>query len=254
MEKDHASFVQILGIRFLDASPAVAISILRDEGGLMVVPSGPGLASLQNDPEYSKAVSRADFAIIDSAYLAVLWFLRTRRRVHRVSGLRFMREFVKEPSAMRSRATILVSPSPGDAKASVRWLRRQGWEITEEDCYIAPNYSASVQDDALAAFIETRHPSYVVLCVGGGIQEPLGYFLRGRLSFRPAIICTGAALAFLTGEQAHISPVIDRTGFGWLARSISQPRRFLPRYAKALPLSRLVFEYRSELPPLLTNP
>ena len=53
-----------------------------------------------------------------------------------------------------------------------------------------------LEDAALLARIEARKPKFVMLNIGGGTQERLGHFLRSRLSYRPAIICTGAAVAF----------------------------------------------------------
>jgi len=49
------------------------ISIINKlfSGGLMVVPSGPGLATIGKDLKYTKAVQMAGFAIPDSAYMVL---------------------------------------------------------------------------------------------------------------------------------------------------------------------------------------
>jgi N-acetylglucosaminyldiphosphoundecaprenol N-acetyl-beta-D-mannosaminyltransferase len=85
----------------------------------------------------------------------------------------------------------------------------------------------------------------VILSLGGGVQERLGHYLRQNLSYRPAILCTGAAIAFLSKQQANIPPWADRLMLGWLMRVIYAPRKFLPRYRKALQLAPLLWKYRS---------
>ncbi len=50
------------------------------------------------------------------------------------------------------------------------------------------------------------------------MQERLGYALRKQLSYKPAILCLGAAIAFLSGGQANIPNWADRLMLGWLFR------------------------------------
>ena len=38
-----------------------------------------------------------------------------------------------------------------------------------------------------------RKPKVVMMAIGGGVQERLGYALRRQLSYKPAILCLGAA-------------------------------------------------------------
>lgn len=249
-DDDGLRYATVLGVRFLDAPVESAIARLA-RGGLMVVPSGPGLATLPDDPSYRDALVNSDFAIVDSGYLALLWFAATGHRLHRVSGLKFLRAFLGTPDARTPGALFLVNPCDEDAAANLRLLHGHGFAITEADCYTAPRYRRNqIEDPSLVACLEARRPRYVMLNVGGGIQEPLGWYLRQRLTYAPGIICTGAAIAFLTGRQATIPEWVDATALGWLARSLANPRTFLPRYAGAVKLAGLVHRYRDALPAL----
>ncbi|MGE9292288.1 MAG: WecB/TagA/CpsF family glycosyltransferase, partial [Puniceicoccales bacterium] len=96
--------------------------------------------------------------------------------------------------------------------------------------------------------IEQRRPRFVFNNIGGGIQERLGYGLRQQLTYRPAIICTGAAIAFFTGQQANIPGWVDRLHLGWLARIAAAPCRYLPRYLAAVKLVPLFFRFGSQSP------
>jgi N-acetylglucosaminyldiphosphoundecaprenol N-acetyl-beta-D-mannosaminyltransferase len=246
-----STFELILGVRFLDAPAEVAVQLL-DEGGLMVVPSAPGLASLPHDEAYRHALLGCDFAIIDSAYLALTWLAIKRKAVTRVSGLKFLRAFLESGRGRGQGELFLVNPSQEDTELNIEWLRAAGFSVGLDDCYTAPRYDpASITDPALCALLEARRPKYVMLNIGGGVQEPLGFYLRRSLGYKPAIICTGAAIAFLTGRQANIPGWVDALGLGWLARVFDDPRRFVPRYLRAAGLAKLVLQHKGRMPPLV---
>jgi UDP-N-acetyl-D-mannosaminuronic acid transferase (WecB/TagA/CpsF family) len=86
----------------------------------------------------------------------------------------------------------------------------------------------------------------VILNVGGGVQEQLGCWPKQRLSYTPAIVCTGAAIAFITGGQASIPPWADRLYLGWLLRILSNPRSYTKRYVQALALVPVVLKWKLE--------
>ena len=247
------SFERVLGIRFLDAPVSCAIALLQS-GGLMVVPSAPTLTTLPTDPIHRRALEGCDFAIVDSAYLTLLWLLLRKRKLHRVSGLGFLRSFLDSPVARARGALFLINPSEADGRANCELLRGRGFEITEDDCYTAPMYDKSrvPADQTLIELLEVRRPRFIMINLAGGIQEPLGLYLKTNLSFSPGIMCTGAAIAFLTGRQASISPRADACGLGWLMRSLNDPRRFVPRYFAALRLAHLVFKHADNMPPSLS--
>jgi UDP-N-acetyl-D-mannosaminuronic acid transferase (WecB/TagA/CpsF family) len=87
-----------------------------------------------------------------------------------------------------------------------------------------------------------------MLGVGSGRQEPLGFYLKEKLSYRPALHCIGAAIAFLSGDQVRIPVWVDRFALGWLWRCLSNPKRYVPRYWEARHLASLMLRYRDQLP------
>src|SRR4029077_7082332 len=91
-------------------------------------------------------------------------------------------------------------------------------------------------------------PAHVIVAIGSGAQEKLGYYLRENLSYRPPIHCTGAALGFITGDQAVIPDWADRFYLGWFFRLIAQPHIFIPRLSRAFELPWLIWKDGEELP------
>ncbi|MBW8782762.1 MAG: WecB/TagA/CpsF family glycosyltransferase [Verrucomicrobia bacterium] len=222
------------------------------EGGLVVAPSAPGLADdLVRSSAYRHALQSADLVLTDSGFMVLLWDWLTGERLPRHSGLKFMRAVLARPELRIPGAVFWIMPSAEEDARNRAWLNAHGFPVTAEDVYIAPYYSPRMIEDAgLVRRIEQRRPRIVMLAIGGGVQERLGATLRDQLSYRPGILCLGAAIAFLTGSQTAIPPWADRCLLGWLLRLISNPRRFWLRYWMALRLAPLLWRYREHTPPL----
>ncbi len=254
------SSTRILGVPFFTAGNEL-LPLLEKKGGLVVVPSGPGLAlDLIHIPTYRKALVEADFVIPDSGFMVILWnaihCLKPSQWISRYSGLELVRDLVQFPALRAPGATFWVMPSEQELAVNVEWLRNQALpEVTADDCYAAPYYRASlspdgkVEDPILLEKIKQKRPKYIFVNIGSGVQEQLGYYLKENLTHAPAIICTGAAIAFLTGQQAKIPPWADYCYMGWMFRVLREPKRFGPRYGRALKLLPLMLRYKNELPP-----
>ncbi len=243
--------VTILGLPFYTGSLETVIDDVLKKGGLLVAPSGPGLAVLDRSPAYREALGNSDYILTDSGLLVLLWNLTRRPRIPKISGYLFFRELIQHPSLREPGATFWIMPSEEEMQTNLAWLNDvQGIPVREEDCYVAPFYSGDgyIEDEKLTALLEARRPHVVFNNIGGGTQERLGHTLRQRLSYRPGIICTGAAIAFFTGQQASIPGWVDRLHLGWLARIIADPGRYLPRYLKALRLVTVFFRYGTRSP------
>ena len=212
------------------------------------MPAAPALKNLAHDQRYRDALLGADFAVADSALMVLLWNLIERNRISKLSGLKYLRVLIEQEEFRQPGNSFWVMPSTAAAECNAAWLRRNGIPVANEDIYVAPIYGAEIQDLKLLERLERRRPKHLVLGIGGGTQERLGFYLRQNLNYRPAIHCVGAAIAFLSGDQVRIPVWVDELGFGWLWRSISNPRRFVPRYWDARHLVPLMLRYRDRLP------
>jgi hypothetical protein len=235
--------------------------------------------------------------------MVLLWRLFTGESLPRISGLRYLRALLEWDEFRAPGASFWVMPSAEDAAANRAWLAGQGITVADEDVYVAPFYppAGPVSDPALLARIQARRPRFVVICLGGGVQERVGFFLREALkkslkpeggnlrpetgnlkpetgdlrsesgdlrsesgnlraetgdltlngelrtpnvsaaAWRPALICTGAAIAFLSNRQVNIPPWADRWMLGWLFRILKEPGKFFPRYWRAMRLVALLW-------------
>lgn len=227
---DSEEFVTIFGIRFLKKGyPSVRAHLMR--GGLMIAPSAPSLALISDDKNYHESLQASDFAIPDSGLMALVLKHLFHIPLQRLSGLEFLQCWLQERARTGDRELFLVEPSVADHEANVEYLRGIGVTVKTSNHYIAPIYGGSVvRDFELLERVEAANPDVVLINLGGGVQELVGHFLRTHLSYKPAIICTGAAIAFLSGRQVEIPSWADRLFLGWLFRCCSNPRKYVPRY------------------------
>ena len=239
---------QILGVRFFVGSAREAVA-LGLQGGLVVVPSAPVLLAMADDASTAAALLDSDLAITDSGLMVLLWRWMRGEKLTRVSGLEYLRLLLDEPALREPGALFWVMPSEATLEKSLGWLRDQGFPTTREDCYIAPFYGpGAVSDPALLAIINDRKPAHIIMAVGGGVQEKLAHYLKQGASHRPGIHCTGAAIGFLSGDQARIPDWADRYFLGWLMRCLQAPGRFIPRYWAARKLIALMLKYGERSP------
>jgi UDP-N-acetyl-D-mannosaminuronic acid transferase (WecB/TagA/CpsF family) len=236
-------FRQILGVRFYIGDLKGLLDRAVGAAGLIVVPSAPVLSRMADDPAHAEALENCDFAVTDSGLMVSLWLLFQGERLRRISGLRFLGALLERPELREPGATYWVMPTGEDSRVTGEWLRGKGIDVGPGNCRVAPIYPrrGPLDDAGLLGELESLKPRYVVICLGGGVQERLGYALGKRLSYRPTIVCTGAAVGFFSGRQARIPTWADRLMLGWLLRTLHAPSQFLPRYRPALALIPLLY-------------
>jgi UDP-N-acetyl-D-mannosaminuronic acid transferase (WecB/TagA/CpsF family) len=240
--------IHILGIPFYNGPIDDCYKQLAESGGLLTVPSGPGLASIPTEPSYYASVRSSDLVIADSGYMALIWNKLSKKKVNRISGLAFISHFLEAyPRGAVQKTVFLVNPSEEEQRINVAYLASQGVPVQATHTYIAPMYpKGEVFDPALVAELEEKRPHWVFLNIGGGTQEILGAYLKQQLSYRPAIVCTGAAIAFKTGQQVAIPQWVDAMYLGWLWRIGSSPSKYIGRYWHSFSLAKLLWKYKEQ--------
>jgi N-acetylglucosaminyldiphosphoundecaprenol N-acetyl-beta-D-mannosaminyltransferase len=239
--------IRILGINFFNGTAWQVVDLLKS-GGLLVVPAAPALITIKNDIPYYQSLLTADIVIPDSGYMSLIWNLFHKQKIRRISGLKFLTAFFEDNKVKNARI-VLVNPNRGETEMNLSFLKSKGFIMSQITSYIAPMYDKKkVEDERLLKIIEHENPEYILINLGGGVQEKLGAYLKKHISYTPAIICTGAAIAFLTGEQAKIPTWGDKFFLGWLFRCFENPKLYIPRYFKAFSLIGFMLQHGKNAP------
>ena len=208
------STCQILGIQFFNGDVDDAVQSMIRRGGFLIAPSGTCFARLREDEWYRRAVLSADLAIADSGLMVLLCRLFRRESLQRISGLKYLKHLLATLKGGGTEEVFWIVPSGRARQKLLDWSQREFFSIKMENSYVAPRYGSEVEDRDLVALIDQHRPAHVIIAIGSGAQEKLGYYLRENLSYRPAIHCTGAALGFITGDQSCNSrlgrPILSR--------------------------------------------
>lgn len=209
--------------------------------GLFVFPSGPGLASIDNDKIYFYSLKNADYVFFDSGFFVLLLRLLKNISVEKFSGYKFLNLFFKYLKLNKNKSIFFIDPNINYSNSNKKYLKKLG--VKKIHNYVAPLYNTkNLIDKSLISKINKAKPDFIMTNIGGGVQEILGMYLKKNLKNKTTIICTGGAIDFFTGNQAPINNFLDKFYLGWITRIFFSPRIFFLRYLKATSLIKLVIK------------
>jgi len=226
-------YKRILGTKYFIGTLNELLKI-TESGVFIVVPSAPVLAKCFDDRFLLESIDSSDFAIIDSSVIILSCRLAGVYNIHKISGYLFLSKLIEYNSFRTSNSIYWIMPNENEMNQNIIWLKSIGVSINSSDCYVSPLYIVDpIIDIKLLNLLQVNKPKYIIICIGGGVQEKLGYYLKKNLYYRPTIICTGAAIAFLSGVQTKIPFWADKFYMGWMFRILDKPFLYIPRYFKS---------------------
>ena len=215
-------------------------------GGTFMFPSGPGLSQLHDDHVYLNALKKSTCNFFDSGLFVLLLRLK-KIRVNKTSGYLFLQYFFNFLKSYNINDYLFVDPDKDNSILNTNYMK-ENFTTSKIKSYISPNYNCSEPKDyKLLKFIKNSKPKFIIINIAGGIQEKLAIWLYKNLDYKVSIICTGAAISFLTKSQAPINKCIDRFYLGWLTRCIYQPKIFIPRYLRAFKFLYIFFKFHKTI-------
>ena len=219
-----------------------------EKKGLFLFPSGPGLASIETEKNYFKALKAANYNFFDSGYFVLLLRYLKKIKVNKLSGYIFIKSFLKYIEKNNNKKLFLIDPSIKLSQSNKKLFKKKGVIKKNLHSYVAPQYNPKlILDKKLLRIIKKIRPEYILINIGGGTQEILGLYIKKNINFKCTILCNGAAISFFTGDQAPINAFLDKFFFGWLIRIIFNPIIFLPRYLRTIKLISIVLKNNIEM-------
>ena len=207
------------------------------KGGILVAPAASALAKIDIKKNYYNSLKESDVAILDSGLFCVLLRLFKKKKITKFSGYLFLYKFLKKNN-LKKKKLLLINPTINESLKNKKLFKNNSF--SNIFCYVAPYYTKStIEDKELLIIINKYKPTFIIINLGGEIQEILAIYLKNKLNYKPSIICTGAAISFLTKEQAPINKIIDKFYLGWFWRIIYNPSKFFYRTLYSLNLIKL---------------
>lgn len=224
--------IRFKGISFYNCSFEKILKKIN-KGGYLVAPAASSLSKIKKNKAYFESLKKADVAILDSGFFCILLRIFKGYPVKKLSGYLFLRKFLNLNFNKKTKF-LMIDPSYVDSKINLNYLSKI--KIKNINSYIAPIYKKKIIDTKLLKLINNLKPNYILVNLGGEVQEILAFYIKKNIKFKTSIFCTGAAIAFLTKRQAPINDTIDRFYLGWLIRLIHNPKKYFFRIVSSIKL------------------
>lgn len=205
------------------------------KGGYLVAPSAFTLVNIYNNKQYYNAIKKADVVICDSGFFCILIKLLKKIRLKRLSGYLFLKLFLKSPYSKKYKI-LCIDPNNSEKKDNLKLFYRNNLRRTKN--IVSKVYNGKIiHDYSLLNNIKILKPDIILINISGGKQEVLAEFIKKNVKFKVSILCLGAAIGFLTKNQAPINDFYDKYYLGWLIRTFHSKTFFL-RVLSSLKLIR----------------
>lgn len=195
---------------------------------ILVAPAASALSTISKDKKYHNALINADIAILDSGFFCILLRLLKNLKVQKLSGYLFLNNFLNKKN-IKNKKIYTINPSIIAKNKNDEYLRKKNFLNFRS--YVAPKYNKILieNDKKLINELNIFKPRFIIINIGGGVQEILAQNISKKIKFKTSIMCTGAAIAFMTGEQAPINRLVDKFYLGWLIRLLFGPKKYFKR-------------------------
>jgi N-acetylglucosaminyldiphosphoundecaprenol N-acetyl-beta-D-mannosaminyltransferase len=188
-----------------------------------------GLVTAQRDPEVRSALNRAGMATEDG--MPLVWWCRHagHAQARRVCGSDLL-DAMCVLAVRRGHRHFFYGGSPAVLEQLVARLTRRFPGLLVAGYRSPPFRPLTDEEDAadVAAINETR-PDYVWVGLGMPKQEKWMASHVGKIH-ATALLGIGAAFDFHAGTKPRAPRWMQRSGFEWLFRLLSEPRRLAHRY------------------------
>jgi N-acetylglucosaminyldiphosphoundecaprenol N-acetyl-beta-D-mannosaminyltransferase len=219
-----------LGFHFDTGSIEEAVcDILAETRGCfkyVITPNVHHIVRLLEDPATMQPLyERAWRVFCDSRVLSRLaWFCGQRLPV--ITGSDLTARLIARAGEQRLTIALI---GPTDAACAALGSRYPGLSVVFHTPPMGFIKSEKEVQKCVDFVVKTQAP-LVFLAVGMPQQEILAHSIADHPQTRGVGLCIGASIDFLTGKQRRAPVWVQKAGFEWLYRLLSDPRRLASRY------------------------
>jgi len=232
MKKSSASSVTLFGVPFLpltkkEARARLARLALRGRAARVFTPNPEMLLLASEDKAFASLLRSADLLLPDGVGVLLGARLVGRRLPERLTGIDSA-EWLLSFAARQGLRVFLLGGREGVAEAAGRALTDRFPSLTV--CGTHHGYfdksRDSLENQALLSLLRAKAPDLLFVCFGAPAQER---WIAENADAIPSLrLCMGlgGALDVWSGSVRRAPKFIQKCGFEWLWRALSEPKRF----------------------------
>jgi N-acetylglucosaminyldiphosphoundecaprenol N-acetyl-beta-D-mannosaminyltransferase len=212
------------------------------EPNIMVTPNAGHLTNIFDNPELGEIYSTAELSLIDGWPIALAAKNASKLKITRVTGSDLLPELFSQLTK-----EVRVGIIGGNNELLIRQSLETRFPELNIQIIDTSQWTNSVYDiRRLRELVQYNALSIVLLCLGHPKQELLAKELKNYdwAGSRPDwIMCVGATIDFLIGEQKRAPKFFQKIGLEWFFRLVINPKKFSQRYLKAvIPSLKLIIK------------
>jgi N-acetylglucosaminyldiphosphoundecaprenol N-acetyl-beta-D-mannosaminyltransferase len=235
-------YLKVNDIDFDEMLELVLKSTLNHNPKIVFTPNAGHLAQIINSKEIKEIYEAADFNLIDGWPIAIAAQIKTKKQIRRVTGSDLIPKLF---TILDSK--IRVGIIGGNNEIELRKTIENLFPKLNLQLVNCDTWSDSAYDvKKLRELIQHNALAIVILALGHPKQEKIAYELKkfDWVGAKPDwILCVGASIDFITGTQKRAPKIFQKIGLEWLYRLLTNPKKFLFRYLKAvIPSFKLIIE------------
>lgn len=234
MSDSNKTIVQLFGLRinalhFDDAVASLANAVTSRPPKVVVTPNVDHLVSLDENPAVKSVYATADYLFADG--MPVVWASKLLGQAlpERVTGADLFVALCDE-AVTRGWRVAAIGGTPGQEAGLLAQMaaRFPGIQLSIHSPRMGFDYQGA---DGLAAvqWVNALKPDLVFVCLGFPRQSLWSITHRQNLD-AGLVLCVGAAMEFALGMRSRSPVWMQRIGFEWLWRLLSEPSKLWRRY------------------------
>ncbi len=221
---------KVLNIAISDTTVDELLPIMTH--GVVVTPNADHLVLLQSDGDFYRAYREADFTLLDSQVIYLIYKIIGKPFKEKISGSdlfpKYCEYYRNDPSIK-----IFIIGGMNDVAVSVQALLNTRYQRTMVVGAVSPSdgfENKEMECRSLVDMINRSEANVLVIGVGAPKQEKWVHRYKPDLKKINLCMCIGATLDFMAGTQKRAPKALQITGLEWAYRLVRDPRRLFYRY------------------------
>jgi len=231
----HKPIVEMFGLQFDRCTLQQAVKMVVDAGlkrekCLVVTPNVDHVVMLENDKDMRAIYQKSGFCFADGMPLVWLSKLLKKPLPERVTGADLL-PAIAERAAKVDVRLFLLGGQEGVAKYAACKMQEKHPDLQIVGTYCPPFGFEYDEDESqkIVAMINASEADILFVGVGTPKQEKWASKYCNQLNVGP-ILGVGAAFDFVACNIKRAPQMVQRSGFEWLWRLMSDPKRLWKRY------------------------